>query len=381
MSFSRRASSIVSALVLFLATPGSAAAQDPDARAITLRPVETGVAAFVGVVPDDARGRSGSVAAAGRPIEVRGYGDFVTRFGEVTVAPGSWTAADGRAQRHLQEAVRGFFVSGGERAWVLRVRSASELTDPGVALRTLERVDVDLIAVPGAIGARQHEALLAHVETTGDRVALLDGRPDPARNVFEEVRATPRSSDRAILLFPWIRVADPGGSGAMLQPSSGHVAGALARGDRVNGVHGAPANLELSGAKAERSLSRAELGALNVSGVLALRPVSGTLRTWGGRTLGGEGAGPFRYVAIRRTVDQVEETLRESLGDLDCPEAEGAVRSLLDDMWRSGALQGVRSAEAYFVRCDSRTSVLTLGLALMRPSEFVPLAVEVGALP
>lgn len=360
------------AAVLVAGTATPAVAQDDVRRPSALAPVETGIAAFVGVVPADPGEQPSRGRAVSRPIQFGDWASFVSRFGEVTRPPVRWSDEDAVAQRHLQEAVRGFFANGGRRLWILAVPTAGDLTDPADELRSLENLDVDVVAIPGATGRGQQEALIAHAETVGDRIALLDGVADPGRASAAAVRATPRNSSRAVAVFPWLRIRHPDRRRIVAQPPSGHVAGVVARNDRESGVHRAPANLPVMGTEGlERTLSSAEVGALAVDGILVLRPLSGGPRTWGARTLGGDANGQFRYLPVRRTLDAVSEAIRDQLVPSACADAVGAVESYLDDMWRAGALQGAKRDEAYFTRCERYSDVLRFGLALMRPAEFV----------
>jgi phage tail sheath protein FI len=58
-----------------------------------------------------------------------------------------------------------------------------------------------------------------------------------------------------------------------------------------------------------------------------------------------------------------------------------SVTSFLNNVWRDGALQGRKSDEAFFVRCDRTTMsqtdidngklIMLIGIAHMNPAEFV----------
>lgn len=360
----------------------ASAAQDPPGAVPSLTATETGVAGIVGVVPDDATARGGGrPAPANRPVQVRSWDEFTSRFADSgSVSPRS-DQRDAEAFRHLQLAVRGFFANGGRRAWVVRVPTVSELTDPAEALRSLRRVDVDLVLLPGATARRQHEVALAHVESAGDRFAVLDAPPSGAATGRASFRRTPHNSDRATLLVPWLSVRDPVTGRPESQPPSGHVAGALARNDREQGLHRGPGNVPVVGALSpESTLSRTEMETLTRAGVLILRtpPESSDIVIWGGRTLGGDANGAYRYIAVRRSVDRVVETIDRGLAGLACADAVPAVEGFLQNMWREEALQGARPTEAYFVRCRSGSETLELGLAMSRPAEFVTVTVSLG---
>lgn len=190
-----RALILVSTLTAGVAgMPALAGAQDVLPESPTLQPVETGVTAFIGVIPSAAGQRARRAGKSSRPVQLRDWASFVSRFGEVKRPPGRWSDDDGTARRYLQEAVRGFFANGGSRLWVLAVPAADRLEDPTDELQSLEGLD-------------------------------------------------------AVGLFPWLSVRHPDGRRTVLQPPSGHVAGVIARNDRQNGVHRAPANLPVLGAE------------------------------------------------------------------------------------------------------------------------------------
>jgi phage tail sheath protein FI len=353
------------------------AAQSATSSGSTVFSGETAVTAFVGVIPDDAATSGGSrLASANRPVSVDSWSEFTFRFGDFQPPSRRSSQDDAVAARMLRHSVHGFFANGGTRAWILRVSTTAELADPRRALQALNSVDIDLVAVPGAISSRQQDAILDHVEAAGDRFALLDGQPEPRRPTVTEVRGTRRNSDRAMLLFPWIVVNDSLAKGTVSQPPSGHVAGVIARNDRQKGVHSAPANLPLSDAVApEHSLSQNSVSGLATNGVLVLLDGSGAggARTWGARTLGGDANGQFRYINVRRTVDQVSKHI-VAKSPPSCRSALAEAELLLQEMWRAGALQGTKQQDAWFARCDSKS--LRLGLALLRPTEFTLLSMS-----
>ncbi len=362
---------------MLLAATGAhpVAAQSVTSSGATVFEGETAVTAFVGVIPDDAATSSGArPPSAFRPVSVASWSEFISRFGDFQPPSRRSSRDDAAAARMLRHSVHGFFANGGTRAWIVRVSTAADLADPRRALGALRSVDVDLVAVPGAVSSRQQDAILDHVEAAADRFALLDGQPEPRRPTVTEVRGTRRNSNRAVLLFPWILVKDPIAKKSVSQPPSGHVAGVIALNDRQKGVHTAPANLPLNDAVApEHSLSQTSVSGLATNGVLVLLDGSGAsgVRTWGARTLGGDTNGEFRYINVRRTVDQVRKHVLAT-NSASCQSALAEAELLLQEMWRARALQGTKQQDAWFARCDSQD--LRLGLALMRPTEFIVLS-------
>jgi len=127
----------------------------------------------------------------------------------------------------------------------------------------LEAVEpVTMLAVPDLMAAYQQgvvdlegvqavqQAMIAHCELMGDRVAILDPPPDlNAQQVREwRVDKTRYDSKYAALYWPWIKVFDPLLGQGVYVPPSGHMAGVWARSDDTRGVHKAPANEIIRGA-------------------------------------------------------------------------------------------------------------------------------------
>jgi phage tail sheath protein FI len=97
----------------------------------------------------------------------------------------------------------------------------------------------------------------------------------------------------------------------------------------------------------------------------------------------------FRYVPVRRLLMFIEQSIDLGLqGVVFEPNApplwaqvERVISNFLTDVWRSGALEGTKPAEAFFVRCDRTTMTQTdidngrlivlIGVAPVKPAEFV----------
>lgn len=322
----------------------------------------------------------------GAPVRVAGLQDYLATFG-----PGAGTATA------LDHAVSLFFANGGDEAVVVRAMGPTpEQIVPldGVGgLRALTG-PFTVLVLPGVTAA--HPVAVAHAmdRCAEERAVLLLDLPSGA-SATSAVLATdqvtgPRS--RVAAYHPWVLVPTDGEPVAV--PPSGAVAGLLARTDAAEGVWGSPAGLdaELVGvAGPTTSLTEEDTEQLGRGGVNALRVFpGGGPRVWGVRTLGArDSAEPAeRYLPVRRLTDHVLTSLEEGmafvagrraepgLGDLVRRLAEG----FLDGLWRQGALEGDRPAEAYFARCDSTTTtradldagriVLLVGIATTRPAEF-----------
>ena len=208
-------------------------------------------------------------------------------------------------------------------------------------------------------------------------------------------------NDHAAFYFPRVEIPDPlNDFRALLQPTSGTMAGLYARTDSERGVWKAPAGTEvvLRGVKAlEYKLTDAENGALNPLGINCLRnfPVYGNI-SWGART--GRGADQladeYKYIPIRRLALFLEESLYRGLQwavfePNDEPlwaQIRLNIGAFMHNLFRQGAFQGQKPSEAYFVKCDSETTTqndrnlgivnILVGFAPLKPAEFVILKIQ-----
>ena len=120
--------------------------------------------------------------------------------------------------------------------------------------------------------------LMAHCESLGDRMCILDSPPDMIPQEILEWRKDTAGYDSkmAALYWPWIEVIDPLSKRPIMVPPSGHVAGVWARTDDQRGVHKAPANEVVMGATALGfQLTSVEQGELNRLGINCIRAFSG----------------------------------------------------------------------------------------------------------
>src|SRR6266487_4123360 len=268
----------------------------------------------------------------------------------------------------------------------------------------LEAVEpVTMLAVPDLMAAYQQgvvdlegvqavqQAMIAHCELMGDRVAILDPPPDlNAQQVREwRVDKTRYDSKYAALYWPWIKVFDPLAGSGMFVPPSGHMAGIWARSDDTRGVHKAPANEIIRGAiDLELLLTKGEHDQLNPQGINCIRAFPGRgIRVWGARTLSSDPA--WRYLNVRRLFNYLEESILEGTqwvvfepNDMALWErVKRTINSFLVRVWRDGALFGATPGEAFYVKCDAATNpaevidagqlVVEIGIAPVKPAEFV----------
>ena len=248
------------------------------------------------------------------------------------------------------------------------------------ALAALEAVDdVDLVCAPDLPRARPPGELpslppdptrirvlqglvLDHCDRLGDRFALLDSLPTPARGRCSSSGAG-SSGRTAALYYPWVQAARRGRPDDSYR-RAGHVAGVYARTDERVGVHKAPANEVLEGVvDLELALNDEQQAELNPYGVNCLRAFPGRgIRVWGARTLSSDPE--WRYVSVRRlflTAGRwIERNLAEVVVRAERSPALGSHRARAERLpgrpLSRGALRGATAEEAFFVKCDAETN-------------------------
>ena len=254
--------------------------------------------------------------------------------------------------------------------------------------KAFERIDeISLVCVPD-----EHDitgltdAVLQHCHEMGDRFAILQAERSPGP--VSELKP-PNDDSMAAFYYPWLAVGDPDSGVTEMIPPGGHVAGIYARTDEKYGVHRPPANQVVHGIEGlQRKVTHAEQSVLNPRGVNCIRNFHHRgIRVWGARTASSDPE--WKYVNARRLVLFLKESIQEGIEwALSEPSDEqlwervvGAIRNFLSDVWKDGALMGSTPEEAFFVMCDRNTMtqsdidngrlVCEIGVALMRPTEFV----------
>jgi phage tail sheath protein FI len=267
------------------------------------------------------------------------------------------------------------------------------------AVKQLTRLaDVSLVCLPGVVDPVQQSLVLAHCEAMGDRFAVLDGArdTDPLKSdgpLQKQRGGLLSKSGFGALYWPWITIDDPlappDKPAQIPVPPSGHVAGIMARSDAQVGVHKAPANEVVRGARdLDYLLNEEEHGKLNQANINAIRRFPGRPPlVWGARTLT-DGI-PWRYVNVRRLVSFVEDSIREGVRwAVFAPNntalwkgLERSIAEFLTRVWQSGALFGRTAKEAFYIKIDEELNppavrnlgqvVVEIGLAAVRPAEFI----------
>lgn len=203
--------------------------------------------------------------------------------------------------------------------------------------------------------------------------------------------------DYSAVFFPQITI-DEGGLKKNIGPS-GAIAGLCARIDSTRGVWKAAAGTEadLRGVVGlKQRFSDGENGVLNPRAVNTLRIFPNGIVSWGARTMDGDdGFGSeYKYIPIRRLALFIEESLYRGLKWVvfepnDEPlyaQIRLNVGAFMHNLFRQGAFQGQKPADAYFVKCDTETTTqadrnlgivnIWVGFAPLKPAEFVILYLQ-----
>ncbi len=236
------------------------------------------------------------------------------------------------------------------------------------------------------------EAMITHCELMRYRFAVLDTPPGLNAQQAKEWRLYVNfDTSYAALYYPWIQIADlsGGGSTTKMVPPSGHMVGVYNRTDGERGVHKAPANEIVRGAiDLELVLSRGEQDTLNPIGVNCIRTFPGRgIRVWGARTLSSDGS--WRYINVRRLFIVVEASIDvgmqwvvfEPNDQMLWGRVRRDTKAFLTNIWRSGALFGLSTDEAFYVKCDEELNpaevrdlgqlIIEVGICPVKPAEFV----------
>jgi phage tail sheath protein FI len=254
------------------------------------------------------------------------------------------------------------------------------------ALEDIE--DVAICMVPNVWSTTVESALITHCEFMRYRFGILDPQDGLSIDGIRTFRE-PLDTKYAALYHPWLEVRDPSVQRNVQVAPSGHMAGIYARVDVQRGVHKAPANEVIESiTKIAQDISKREQDVLNPVGIDALRffPNRGN-RVWGARTVSSDSS--WKYINVRRLFIYVEHSIDNGTQWVvfepnDEPlwaRVRQTITNFLTTVWRSGALQGIKPDEAFFVKCDRTTMtqddidngrlICVIGIAPVKPAEFV----------
>ena len=258
-------------------------------------------------------------------------------------------------------------------------------------LRGFEKlVEISIVCAPDQANITDLQGkIITHCENLKDRFAILETkREDCNSSVFGTLRPE-RESKYAAIYFPWINIIDPVTYLPKLVPPSGHIAGIYARTDTERGVHKAPANEVVRGADSlQVTIDRDLYEVLNPKGLNVIRAFPGRgIVVWGARTMSTDPS--WKYINIRRLFIFIEKSIEratqwivfEPNNEKLWSRVTVTITQFLTGVWRTGALMGTKTDDAFFVKCDRSTMtqddidngrlVCLIGIAPTKPAEFV----------
>jgi phage tail sheath protein FI len=232
--------------------------------------------------------------------------------------------------------------------------------------------------------------VLTQCEELKDRFAIIDAElsaSDPSQISVIDVAG--RQSKYGAIYHPWIRVYDPITQALKSIPPGGYVAGIYARSDAERGVHKAPANEIVRGARELAfTLTDGEQGILNPRGINVIRSFNERgILVWGARTSKIDPL--WKYVNVRRLFIYIEKSINkgtqwvvfEPNDEKLWARVKATITQFLTGVWKDGALMGTKPEEAFFVKCDRSTMtqddidngrlICIIGIAPVKPAEFV----------
>ena len=244
---------------------------------------------------------------------------------------------------------------------------------------------------PGPAGElkaqRLQDQVLSICENQKDRFAIFD---IPQSKDVEWVRRWRRrvNSSFAAFYWPWLRVTSWDDKQHVVPPS-GFLAGVYARRD-VDGVHHAPANLEIIGAQdVALRVTEDHIGQLNSESVNTFRLQRG-VRPWGARTASSDPE--WRYVTVRRLFIMLRRSLEAGFTWITFEPNDQRTWTLVRDrtvaflanLHTKGMLAGGNPEQAYYVKCDGETNppdqvdsgmlICDIGVAPVSPAEFITIS-------
>jgi len=188
----------------------------------------------------------------------------------------------------------------------------------------------------------------------------------------------------------------------MILPAACAVAGVYVQVDNTRGVWKAPANINIAAVeKPTLPITTRDQESLNVDGatgrsINAIRSFTGrgTAIIWGARTLMGND-NEWRYIPVRRFFNTVEASVKSGIEQLvfepndanTWKMAKTMTENYLHQLWREGALAGSKPTEAFFVNAGisqpmtalnilEGRMIIEIGMAVVRPAEFIILRIE-----
>jgi uncharacterized protein len=260
---------------------------------------------------------------------------------------------------------------------------------------------VPILAAAAALCERKRAFLIMDPPVRDSADGSLSSNPHSIEATANDP-SFPRSRNAA-LYFPYLLSPDPFTASAAnlvtgnpneIPPAAG-VAGIYAATDRTGGVWKSPAGVAatlagVTGVAARGRMNGQHQGVLNQLGVNCLRDLPGMPTVvFGARTLATASDDQWRYVPIRRMALFLEQSLDAGLRwAVFEPNAAPlwsdiavSIEVFMSGLFRQGAFQGTKPADAFFVKCDGQTTTqadidngivnILIGFAPLKPAEFV----------
>ncbi len=179
-------------------------------------------------------------------------------------------------------------------------------------------------------------------------------------------------------------------------PPSSSVAGVYARVDESRGVWKAPANETINSLDGlSYKITDDIQDGLNVDdtdgkSINCIRYFIGKgYKIWGARTLAGND-NEWRYIPVRRFFNMVEESVKKASSQFVFEPNDAntwlRVKTMIENFlilqWRAGALQGIKTEHAFYVKVGLNETmsaldilegrmIVEIGMAVVRPAEFI----------
>lgn len=227
------------------------------------------------------------------------------------------------------------------------------------------------VVIPGVSTAFAHQALLAHVAASPQRVALLDaGSADSAATIAAAAAALAASAGatRSAFVTPWAKFPDIGGT-SRTTPASIVAAGLAARGDAVVGNannspifdQGRGAGTVIGASGVTAAFTDADTDTLYTAGVNAIRYWNSVYALTGWEALASTDP-IWHQFGIGRLAMQLTAGLTSIMGQFLGQQIDGkghlfsaidgAIRGYLLDIYEEAGLYGETPADAFDVVCD-----------------------------
>jgi len=253
----------------------------------------------------------------------------------------------------------GFDIGPDQRTGMLALAANEEIATMAVpdAMKFYERE-------PGPAGEmkaqRLQDQVISICENQKDRFAILD---IPQSKDIEWVCRWRRRTDSSFCAYywPWLRTIDHQDR-VRIVPPSGHLAGCYARQDKGEGVHTAPANLEVIGADdVSLRVNEDHIGQLNAESVNTFRLQRG-VRPWGARTASSDPQ--WRYIPVRRLFIMLRRSLHAGFAWVTFEPNDRRTwdlvsrrtASFLADLHNRGMLVGGNADDAFSVKRDAENN-------------------------